>query len=69
MPSVDDVPLMKEAGLEDVFDRSLATFAGRITTFEKYNWPHGDDETCTAEKVCTAFFDSIFTFLSKMLDL
>ena len=53
MPSVDDIPQMKEAGLEDVFDRSLATFAGRLATFEKYNWPHADDETCTAEKVST----------------
>ena len=54
MPSVDDIPQMKEAGLEDVFDRNLATFAGRLATFEKFNWPHGDDETCTAEKVSTA---------------
>jgi len=56
MPSVDDIPQMKEAGLEDVFDRSLATFAGRLATFEKYNWPHGDDETCTAEKMADAGF-------------
>merc|ERR1711973_805632 len=56
MPSVDDIPQMKEAGLEDVFDRSLATFAGRLATFEKFNWPHGDDETCTAEKMADAGF-------------
>ena len=55
MPSVDDIPQMKEAGLEDVFDRSLATFAGRLATFEKYTWPHGDDETCTAEKVSSMY--------------
>ena len=39
------------AELEGDNDSKMCYFRTRLETFKINNWPHGDDESCNAEKV------------------